>query len=111
MIVDLIPILVALGILGYLTAKIQNIEELNYALYKQLNPPKYKELDVVRFFGINRAKYVVKEVKFNKSKMSYQYKIVNINNFNTRNEVDEFDLELFNENQKEQAESDENDVS
>lgn len=111
MTVDLIPILVALGVLGYLTAKIQKIEELNYTLYKQLKPPKFAEMEIVRYFGTNPTKYIVKEVKLNKNKMSYQYKIVNTNNFNVRDEVDEFVLEKNNDNQEEKAESDENDVS
>ena len=111
MTVNLIPILVALGVLGYLTAKIQKIEELNFKIYRQVYPSKFKKSDLVQLGNCNIAKYSIQDVKFDKNEMRYFYKIIDVNNFNILPRVDERDLELFKKEQKEDKESDEDDVS
>lgn len=98
-------------VLGYLTAKIRNIEEFNYALYKKINPPKFKEFDVVMFGDVNIVKCVVKDVKFNKNTKKYHYKIINVNNFETYHNVEETELEKFFREEKEDTTTNEDDVS
>lgn len=107
--------LVGLGsimlVLGYLTAKIQNIEKANLQLLKKLNPPKFKELDFVRIPSRNfNTKYIIKHVMFDKGEMTYKYNLLSTNTYNSIDGIFEYDLELFSERKEDKSESDEDGV-
>ena len=92
--------LVGLGsimlVLGYLTAKIRNIEKFNLILIEKLNPPKFKALDVVRIPNRNiNTKYIIKYVSFDKEEMTYRYKVINTNTYHSIDCIYEYEMESF----------------
>lgn len=106
--------LVGLGsimlVLGYLTAKIMNIEELNIKLYEQLKPPKFHIGSYVQYIyggGI----YVIKDWHFDKSTRRYTYDIVNTKTYNSYNDIEEQLLTIYYDKPKEDKEANEDDVS
>lgn len=102
--------LVGLGsvmlVLGYLTAKIKKIEEINFNIYKKLNPPKFKDLEIVQYMNCTKDKYIVIKTTFDAKQMCYHYKILNTRTYNTctgihENFIDKFPLNKTEEEEEE----------